>query len=254
MTTADFAKFKAIVIADPNCAYNTTPIQFLTDTKNVWSPAVTGNMIVIGTDPSYHTYVGIDGARTLIENSIKFAAAGTGTGMYFALSCYYHAVDTATVDVLSYFGNFAVRGSLNCYDNVHIVATSPAIGTLADAALSNWACSVHEAFVTYPTSGVGGFQSLAIAKDILGLGSRTFGDGTVGLPYIISRGAIPAGCGNNRYEPLINEECDHGDGVNGSPGDLCSASCKCLYGVLDASAGTCRSQWAPGSSTGIIPT
>jgi hypothetical protein len=49
MTTVDFAKFKAIIIAD-NYGDNTlSDIQFLDDTKTVWSPAVTGNVILIGT-------------------------------------------------------------------------------------------------------------------------------------------------------------------------------------------------------------
>lgn len=47
MTTADFAKYKAIVIADPSCG-SLSDIQFLDDTKTVWSPAVLGNMILIG--------------------------------------------------------------------------------------------------------------------------------------------------------------------------------------------------------------
>ena len=51
MTTADFASYKAIIISDPNCG-TLDQIQFLEDTKNVWSPAVTGNMIVIGKRPS----------------------------------------------------------------------------------------------------------------------------------------------------------------------------------------------------------
>jgi cysteine-rich repeat protein len=246
MTTADFAKYKAIVLADPDCEYDPSGLQFAVDTKDVWSPAVTGNIVLIGTDPTFHSS-SEPGAVTLIDNSIKFAASGAGgTGLYFALSCYYANVDSANVDALAGFGTFTVRGNLNCYNDVHIVASSPAIATLSDADLSDWS-SVHEAFSSYPTSGTGGFQSLAIAKDIMGVGSQSYGDGTSGLPYIISRGAIPAGCGNGKYEPAFAEECDDGS-KNGTPGDLCSSSCKCLYGVADASAGTCKS--APPSASG----
>jgi hypothetical protein len=46
MTTADFAVFKAIVIADPDCG-GIGQIQFLSDTKAVWSPAILGNIILI---------------------------------------------------------------------------------------------------------------------------------------------------------------------------------------------------------------
>jgi cysteine-rich repeat protein len=169
----------------------------------------------------------------LIDDAIKFAAAGvspTGqsqTGLYFALSHYYDTVDNATVTPLSYFGDFEVRGNLNCYDNSHLVASSPAIAGLTDDSLSNWSCSVHEAFTAFPTVGLNGFQTLAIAKDIAGEGSQTFGDGSMGLPYIISRGATPAGCGNGIWEPQLGEECDDGNTVNG---DGCSASCKCESG------------------------
>ncbi len=180
---------------------------------------------------------------TLIDNAIRFAASGvssTGqsqTGLYFALSCYYQDVANATVDALSYFGDFEVRGDLDCYNEAHIVASSPALGTLDDTALSNWSCSVHEAFSVYPSVGVNGFQALAIAQNIIGAGSQTFGDGTIGLPYIISRGATPAGCGNGIWEPAFGEECDDGKN-NGVAGDPCSLSCKCLSGRPSGS-GTC---------------
>ena len=48
MKTEDFAKFKAIVISDPSCVGDPSGIQFLEDTKDVWGPAVMGNMILIG--------------------------------------------------------------------------------------------------------------------------------------------------------------------------------------------------------------
>jgi hypothetical protein len=53
MTTSDFAKFKAIIIGDDFGSSDLTQIQFLTDTKNVWGPAVTGNMIIAGMEPLY---------------------------------------------------------------------------------------------------------------------------------------------------------------------------------------------------------
>lgn len=47
MTTEDFAKFRAIVIPDPNCG-SVSRIKFLEDSKDRWSQAVTGNIILIG--------------------------------------------------------------------------------------------------------------------------------------------------------------------------------------------------------------
>jgi hypothetical protein len=48
MTTADFAAFKAIIIGDNFGSSDVTLIQFLADTKNVWGPAVTGNIVIHG--------------------------------------------------------------------------------------------------------------------------------------------------------------------------------------------------------------
>jgi hypothetical protein len=60
------------------------------------------------------------------------------------------------------------------------------LGGLTDANLSNWSCSVHEAFDAWPTSGAGAFTVLAIAE---GAGSTyTAPDGSVGIPYILARG------------------------------------------------------------------
>jgi hypothetical protein len=48
MTTTDFAAFKAIIIGDNFGSQDLNLIQFLADTKNVWGPAVTGNIIIHG--------------------------------------------------------------------------------------------------------------------------------------------------------------------------------------------------------------
>jgi hypothetical protein len=48
MGTNDFAAFKAIILADNYGDSDLSDIQFLEDTKAIWSPAVTGNMIIIG--------------------------------------------------------------------------------------------------------------------------------------------------------------------------------------------------------------
>jgi len=90
------------------------------------------------------------------------------------------------VPILSPFGSFSVRG-VGCYNNAHIVATHPAFTNpppaLIDANLSDWSCSVHEAFDNWPRDT---FLVLAIAKDIGS--SYTAPDGTVGTPYILARG------------------------------------------------------------------
>jgi hypothetical protein len=48
MTTQQFAQYKAIIIADQFGSSDLTLIQFLADTANVWGPAITGNIILLG--------------------------------------------------------------------------------------------------------------------------------------------------------------------------------------------------------------
>lgn len=253
-TTADFMKFKAIIISDPYCGAVST-IDFLDATKAVWSPAVTGDIILIGTDPSYHSETR-PGALTLISNGVAFAASGSGTGLYFALSCYYDSVDSATVTSLSEFGTISVRGNLECYNEAHLVANSSALSSLDDPALSDWSCSVHEVFTDYPTTGLYGFEPLAIAEDATGPGFKTFADGTSGIPYIIVKGATPTGCGDGIWDASLGEECDDGS-MNGTPESECSSSCKCLLGsigpgVCGSNSTNLTTSLSPSSSTSIL--
>lgn len=234
MTAADFALYKAIIIPDPSCG-NLSRIDFLENTKAAWSPAIQGNIIIVGTDPSYHSQTE-PGAITLIDDGVRFAASGNGTGLYFSLSCYYESVAFASVTSLSLFGVINVRGELACYNNAHLVADSTALGMLTDAALSNWSCSVHEAFTEYPTTGFYAMEPLAIARDATGTGVKAFADGSSGIPYILVKGATPARCGNGIWEPTLDEECDDGP-LNGTPSSGCSLSCKCLTGSI--SPGVC---------------
>jgi len=183
-TAAEFATFRALVMGDPTCVGGTGPIAAAEANRATWGAAVGGNVIVVGTDPAYHAG-GQPGAVTLTNKCIAFAAADAGkTGAYVCLSCYYYAASSGTpVNVLDPFGTFTVVGQGGCPANSHIIATHPAITGLTDAALSNWGCSTHEGFVSWPVS----FDPLAISLDV----PSTFvaGDGTTGAPYIMARGA-----------------------------------------------------------------
>jgi hypothetical protein len=183
-TTTDFSHYKAIVLGDPFCSGDTVSIGAAETNRNVWGPAITGNAILIGTDPTLHQR--IPGAMKLIQQGIEFAAAEPGkTGAYITLSCYYNIVPASspvTVPVLEPFGSFTVVGSSTCANDAHIVATHPALVGLADTDLANWGCSVHEGFVTWP----GDFLPLAIARDIPS--EFVAADGTIGAPYILARG------------------------------------------------------------------
>ncbi|MHB8571512.1 MAG: hypothetical protein ACYDAY_00945 [Candidatus Dormibacteria bacterium] len=183
-TTSDFSNYAALVLGDPTCVYGTSPIQAAVDDESIWGPAVTGNVIIIGTDPVYHESAR-PGAAVLINDGLGFAVAQSGrTGMYIDLSCYYDSTAPHTpvplLDAISPSG-FEVTGT-NCYNNAHLVATHPATASLTDADLSNWSCSVHEAFDKWPSS----FKVLAIAQDLTT--DFAASDGTVGTPYVIVSG------------------------------------------------------------------
>jgi cysteine-rich repeat protein len=216
-TTPEFATFKALIIGDPTCGG--TPPAAAVANAAVWGAAVDGPVLIIGTDEVFH--VGAGGG-TLINSGIGFVTSGAAgeTGAFISLSCYYDPTTPAVpVPLLAPFGVFMVEGDLGCYNDSHIVAVHPALAGSTDASLSNWSCSVHEVFRSFPSAS---FLPLAIAENIPGVGNLTFADGTNGVPYILASGGgiTPVGCGNGILEPP--EECDDGNTVSG---DGCSSFC-----------------------------
>ena len=160
MTTGDFAQYKAIVFGDPFCQETPDPTLTVAEAnKATWSAAVTGKMVVIGTDPITHQLQGQ--ANQLTTNAINFAASGTATGLYMSLSCYYFEAPADTpVSVLSEFGDFRVQGQITppldaCPNDVTIVAPGhPVVHGISNQTqgLDNWFCSIHEAFNAFPAS------------------------------------------------------------------------------------------------------
>jgi hypothetical protein len=188
LTAAQFMAYDGLVLGDATCSTDLGGcVAAAIDTAMVWGPVVNGNVIIIGSDPVYHSGW-IPGARTLITQGIAFAFnKASKLGAYIDLSCYYHFAGANTpVSVLDGLngGGFNVTGGsyLPGLNDVKIVATHPAIAGLTDADLSNWGNSVHEAFNTWPAA----FDVLAIARD--SGGAYTASDGTRGYPYILARG------------------------------------------------------------------
>jgi hypothetical protein len=181
MTAADFASYRAIILGDPTCQFS-GPEAAATATGATWGPQVNGNVVIWGTDPVFHQGQGGD---VVTDTGVRFASdLPTKTGAYITLSCYHHGAAPGTpVPLLNNaFGpGFTVTG-VGCYNDAHIVATSPALTGLTDAVISNWSCSVHEAFDNWPVT----FDVLAIAR---GIGaSYNAPDGSIGTPYVIARG------------------------------------------------------------------
>ncbi len=187
MTAADFGSYRAIILGDATCGGVTTIFEA---NEATWGPQVDGNVVLIGTDPIFHES---QGGGALTDKGVAFAADRTGkTGLYATLSCAYDSTAPLTpvpaFNSLSSAGDFTVTGVPGCFNAAHIVAAHPALAGLTDAVLSNWGCSVHEAFDGWPSD----FQVLAIA--LTGT-AYTAGDGSVGTPYILARGEglVPIG-------------------------------------------------------------
>lgn len=180
MTRADFDRYRAIVIGDPDSGNRLAAADANAST---WTDVVDGNVVLIGTDAVGHAS---QGGEALTRRGIDFATAQAGkTGLFFSLSEAYDGVQSGTpIPILEALrpGAFTLTGQLNCYNNAHIVATHAALNGLTDATLSNWGCSVHEAFETWPAD----YSVLAIARDFGS--SYTASDGTVGTPYILASG------------------------------------------------------------------
>jgi hypothetical protein len=179
---ADFGTYRALILGDATCTDLSAATAAIANTL-VWGPAVNGRVVIIGSDPVFHSG---SGGAAFTTSAVQFVAGETTrTGAYITLSCYYHGtVEHTPVPLLDGFavGGFTVRG-VGCYNDAHIVASSPALTGITDATLSNWSCSVHEAFDMWPVTS---FDVLAIARGI----GTTFvaSDGSVGTPYIIARG------------------------------------------------------------------
>ncbi|HLC95607.1 MAG TPA: myxococcus cysteine-rich repeat containing protein, partial [Patescibacteria group bacterium] len=215
-STADFATYRSLIAGDATCDYGN--YQALEATVGVWGPAVNGNVILVGTDPVYHHS---QGGSSVTNGAVLFSAAEAGkTGAYISLSCYYHGTAPFTpVPALSAFGEFTTTG-VGCYNDAHKVADHEALAGVTDTTLSNWSCSVHEAFDSFPED----FLPLAIARNAGTAEQQVcFADGSCGIPYIMARGRtlVPVACGDGELHET--EQCDDGNVENG---DGCNAQCR----------------------------
>ncbi|MDA0141226.1 PKD domain-containing protein [Solirubrobacter deserti] len=197
-TVDDFKQYAALVLPERSCGGARST---LVSSKAAWSAAATGNKILIGSDPSDHG----SGGRPLVANGILFAASGDETGLYAAFECDNN--DAGMVEVLDAIdgttGEFATQ-TAGCYNRSHRVADHPAFAETTDASLSNWSCSVHNAFTKFPDR----WRVLAIAQE---LGTFTAPDGTIGLPYVLAQGQALTYAG--RDLTAVGDSVSAGEGI-----------------------------------------
>src|SRR5579863_9292136 len=147
MTTADFASYKAIVFADGMCSGSSSFKAAITN-QDVWAPAITGNVIVMGNHPGTSS-LSTTAAQDFVQNALQFAGAAGSTGAYINLGCYMSAASQADVPVLKPFGQFSVVQQNGCSDSVHLVASDPNLGALNDTNMSGWECTTDAEFVNW---------------------------------------------------------------------------------------------------------
>jgi uncharacterized repeat protein (TIGR01451 family) len=197
MSSSDFAKYRVIIIGDPTCADDPSFYAAAQANASTWEPVVMGsggNKVVIGTDPTFHSDEQ-PGAITLERNGIAFAGAvGGATGAYVDLSCAYNnGLSDQPVPILDGLSSHGpgqfTADSPPCEGAIAIVAQTGPTSGLHDVDLSNWECSVHESFHTFP----GDWTPLALATDapLQNYCADDVDTGTLacGEPYIMIAGA-----------------------------------------------------------------
>ena len=218
MTVDDFKAFKAIAIGDQQCR-DPEDLAWFRETKSVWGPAVLGNIAVMGTQ---HIFTQSDGWTALMDDALRFVANGTGTGLYYATSCSPDDDATHTLDDLDVFGPITYIANPRSTNPSHLVVQGAPWTDLSDDVIGNMESNAGTLFITFPTD----FEAAVITTSNAG---RAFADQSNGLPFVITRGAVPVGCGDGKWEPLFGEECD----PSADPEGVCKFNCRC------ASASVC---------------
>jgi YD repeat-containing protein len=210
-TESYFRQFDAIVIsnydsATQGCHETTTVLAAALETKQKWSSVVSGNIVVTSSDLEFHALHSINPqnqglALQLLNQSLKFAAAGSsaGPGLYIDYSCYVPDTTAVPVNLLSHFGTFMAFWSER--DTVHRRQNHPILENLTDANLSTWWWSAHAAFSQYPST----FTALAYADPIAGTADPEVGQPSAAIsPHILVRG--------NERDPIAPLPDDYGVG------------------------------------------
>lgn len=182
MTTEDFASYREIVFADGMCSGNSS-LRAAIANQDVWGPAVTGNVIVMGDHPGSSARFTTT-AQDFVQNALQFAGAAGSTGAYITLGCYMSSSKPIDVPVLKPFGQFSVVQQNGCSDSAHLVAADPSLSALDDSNMSGWKCTSDAEF----TNWAGPFTPLVVATSVPG----QFVDASTGgivSPYILVRGA-----------------------------------------------------------------
>ncbi|MBN9689422.1 MAG: hypothetical protein J0M24_04210 [Verrucomicrobia bacterium] len=164
-TKVHFEAFDVIVIGDPGQAgVDSALLTGAIVNRSVWTPTITGNVVIVAGDPEYHN--GASGAAELIGQAIRFAADGSGRGLYVAsgnLSPHESPLDpqkNALAHLLSEFGQFKLVHDWG--EAVRKIGSLPILDCLTEVDLSGWGSSAHGGFHDWPAA----FTPFALVTDI----------------------------------------------------------------------------------------
>ena len=139
MTASQFARYRVIVLGDPQC--RTNYLGAATANRAVWTPQVKGNVVFFGGDPSLHR---TPGAVKFEDVALTYAAAKPSqTGLYFTLSCDGYSTQSLLDSIAP-----GTREGNGGGDDVRVSAAPAGLDSLTTADLSNWYSSTHAVFST----------------------------------------------------------------------------------------------------------
>lgn len=154
MTTKQFKRYRAIIIGDNHDSGNKSDVKPAVANLHTWGAAITGNVILAGSDPEYHASGNSPNPtqpQTYIRKAIAFAARQPGhTGFYFANTAYYSntPVHVRVLDALKPNGFYWQAEN---DDTIHIDPnTKPRVRGLSDSTMSGWSETAHRAFTKWP--------------------------------------------------------------------------------------------------------
>ena len=149
-TTAQFAAYDAIIIPDNACGSTGGNNDFLVLNANkaIWSPAITGKRFYMGADGTLHR---MGQYQQVMTNGINFVTNPGATGLYVNFSCSFAPSGVVSVDFLSLVDVITISGG--CFDAATIQQpTHPTMTGINNAGLSNWGCTGHGRFNSFPPS------------------------------------------------------------------------------------------------------
>jgi hypothetical protein len=184
LTTKQFKRYRAIIIADDKGSGNISAIQAAINNEHIWGPAITGNVILAGSDPGYHADLTTN-AQTYIARAIAYAAHVSGhTGFYFA-GVYYSGGTPQHVGILDALKRNGFYWKDVNSDSIHIDPKVKGPHGLNDTIMSGWNSTAHRAFTKWPKKT---FHVWAVGVDPAG--DWTTSDNVTGWADFLVRGPI----------------------------------------------------------------